>query len=161
MGDRTRGRHLRALLTCSTVVALGLAFWTAGCGSSSGLSKSELAKQVNSICDQYNSKIKAIKQPSDLASNANSAAAFFDQVAPLFDQALAKFKALKPADSVKTQYNDFLGKISSLASLIDQIKAKADAKDKTGVALLPQIQPATTAANSAADSLGATDCSKP
>jgi hypothetical protein len=153
---------MRYQLTRSVLVTAALATGVAGCGgsSSSGLSKADLAKQVNAICANYNAKIKAVPQPSDIATNATSAATFFDKVAPLFDESLTKFKALKPADSVKSQYDDFLTKVGALASVIDQLKAKADAKDRTGIALLPQIQPATNAANSAANSIGATTCSQ-
>lgn len=146
----------------SSLAAAVVAIAVAGCGGSggNGLSRADLARRADSICNTYNPQVTAVRQPKDLATNAASAARFFDAVAPIYDTELIKIKALKPADSAKTAWNDLVSKFEPLVKLVDQIRAKADAKDPSGIALLAQVGPLSGSANAAAKSFGAADCAK-
>jgi hypothetical protein len=149
----THGRILRA----AGAIVLTLAI--AACGSSSsGLSKSELAAKTNAICSKYSAKVRTVQQPADLLQNHVSAAHFFGQISALYDQALDQFRALKPESSVKAQWNDAVSKFAALDNLVRELKTKAEHADRSGIALLSQIKPLTTAANTAAAGIGATKC---
>ena len=148
-----QGRSAVVVLALTAVVA-------AGCGSSSssGLSKQQLASKTDAICAKYKTKIAAVPQPSDLTTNAKSAARYFDQIAPLYDQAVAEFNKLKPAPNVQAQWSQVLSRFGAVGSLVDQLKTKADNADQTGLALLNEVTPLTNSANAAAASIGANGC---
>ena len=141
-------------------VALTLAI--AGCGgssgSSNGLSKAQLASKTDAICTSASAKVKNITVPSDLTTNRVAAAHYFDQIAPLYEQAILQFRTLKPASNVSAQWNDTVTKFAAVKVLVDDLKAKADAGDRSGIALLNEIGPLTSAANRAARAIGATTC---
>ena len=143
--------------------AAALTLAIAGCGgsssgSSSGLSKAQLASKTDAICSSASAQIKNIQVPGDLTTNRSAAAHYFDQIAPLYEQAILQFRALKPAPSVAAQWDSTVTKFAAVKVLVDDLKAKADSGDRSGIALLNQIRPLTSAANQAANALGATTC---
>lgn len=149
-------RHGRTLRVAG---AIALMLTIAACGSSSsGLSKTQLASKTDAICTKYAAKVRAVPQPTDLLQNHVSAARFFGQVSALYDQALGQFRALKPQSSVKAQWNGTVSKFAALDSLVRELKTKAENGDRSGIALLGQIKPLTSAANAAAADIGATKC---
>lgn len=146
------GRKLPAAMAVTVVLI-------AGCGSSnSGLSKSQLASKVNSICSQYNPKLNAVPRPTN-ASDVNAVTQYFGQLSPILHQRLAQIQSLKPASNVRGQWNDLVSKYSSVAQVVDTLKAALSARSATVIqSLSPQVAATESAATSAATNLGATGC---
>jgi hypothetical protein len=122
-------------------LAAAAALAVAGCGgsSSSGLGKQQLDAKVNAMCARYNARLANLTAPSDLTTNADSAAAYLDRVEALATPDVAAMKALKPASSIKAQYDAYVADVSHQLSLLRSADAKAHAHDQSGLAVLQSI----------------------
>jgi hypothetical protein len=130
-----------------------------GCGGGSkGLAKADLDTKANAICKSVTTKIDAVKQPSDLLTNANSAAAYFDKVVPLAQDGTKQLQSLKPADAVKSDWNAYVAAQVAETNALAAVKTKADKHDASGVADLQKVQPLSAKVTSTANAVGATAC---
>jgi hypothetical protein len=77
----------------------------AGCGgASSGLSRSPLDAQADSICQQGTAEIKAAGPlPTDFETSSVAAAGYLDRIVPISDKTISELSALKPNGSVKEE----------------------------------------------------------
>jgi hypothetical protein len=146
----------RTLAGGATVAVLALA---ACGGSSSGLSKTQLASKVNGVCAKYNPQIDAVQIPSDFQSNPDSALAYLQKVRPLVGNrtdAIAKFK---PASSVKTDFTNYVAGSHHLVTVLDDVIAKAKSKSPAGLQEFAAMQGyANTNVRPLAQKLGFTRC---
>ena len=125
-----------AAALCPSLAACG--------GSSSTLSRSQLVAKANAICNTAVNEGRTIPVPQDLVTNAAAAAAYFDKVTPIVDKETADLGALKPDSSAAADWNAFVSVRKSTDQTIDTIKQKADAHDRSGIALLRSLAgPAT------------------
>jgi hypothetical protein len=143
------------------VAALALV-GVAGCGgsSNSGLSRSQLAAKANAICAAANAKGNKIQQPSDLLTNASAAAAYFNAVEPIAAQSTAQLAALKPDSSAKSDWNNYMALRQQGLTLLKTIQSKANAHDRSGIAVLQQSVALQRRVAAAANTLGATTCAQ-
>ncbi|MGI8556794.1 MAG: hypothetical protein ACR2ND_00545 [Solirubrobacteraceae bacterium] len=148
--------------TALTPLALSLALGLGACGSSSsGLSRSDLAKQANKICaDGQKQQLSAGSAPSDFRTNPTAAAAFLDKYVPIIDGVAAKLKGLKPAANVRDDWNAFAAKFEQATAFVDSARTKAHNRDKSGIKDIQQAAALGTATSNAATKVGATTCAK-
>jgi hypothetical protein len=121
---------------------LALALGLAACGSSSsskssntgtpattasGLARAALAARANTICATATSASTAITAPADLASNAASASAYYDQIYPITDAETKELQALTPDAAATADWQSFVGAQVAADQLLLTIKQKADA----------------------------------
>ena len=106
----------------SAVLAL-TALAVAGCGSSAPSKASYVAK-ANAICDTYNAKAKAIKQPAEGAT-LSATADFINQTATLGGEETDKLKALKTpkgdGGTVTALYDRQAAQITEIRSVAKQV----------------------------------------
>lgn len=117
-------RHavLAALTTAGLLVA--------GCGgddSSDKLSKADMAKQADAICVKYNAKVKAISQPSDIASFGP----YLDKLLPVSDAQRAELVKLQPEDGVKADWDALIKDYDEQAKGIRDARAALKAGHET------------------------------
>ncbi len=149
---------------------LAFTFGLAACGSSSsskststgtsatGLSRTALAARANTICATATSASTTIKTPADLASNATSAAAYYDKIYPITDAETKELQALTPDGAATADWQSFVAAQVAADQLLLTIKQKADAADPSGLNDLKQVQPTGAKVAAAAKKIGATTC---
>ncbi|WP_354700755.1 hypothetical protein DSM112329_01042 [Paraconexibacter sp. AEG42_29] len=155
--------NLRKPLTIlATAAALGLV----ACGGddeSSGLSKADLAKQADVICQTAKTASLKITAPADFGqptSDPAEAAAYLEKIAPITRKEATDLKALEPADDVKADWDAFTAKESELADFLDGLLAKAKAKDESGLKDLERVPQLGAEFSAAATKIGASGCAK-
>jgi hypothetical protein len=132
-----------------------------GCGSgSSGLARSSLDAQADSICQHGTSEIKAAGPiPVDFETSAVAAAGYLDRVVPVSDKTISKLSALEPNGSVKEEWNQFMTSIRAAATALDAARTKAHSGDPSGLQDFAQATgPLTQTLDSAARLVGAVGC---
>jgi hypothetical protein len=135
----------------------------AGCGSSanSGLSKDQLASKADAACSAYTKAATAVPQPSDFATNPDSAAAYLDKLTPLVATQEQAMLALKPDSSAKALWGRFIAAGEHTTALFHDADAKAHARDRAGITDLEQLAAyKTSTINPIATQLGASACAK-
>jgi hypothetical protein len=151
---------MKAARIAAVTLALGAGLSACGSSSSSsGLSRSKLIAQADAICSATQKAATAVKAPASF-TDAQVAAAYFDQIGPITDKETSDLKALSPAGDVKTDWNAFIAKQVAANDLLQTIKQKADAKDPSGLQDLSKVQAAGTAVAGAATKLGAKTCAQ-
>jgi hypothetical protein len=145
------------LVAAATICAVGTT--VAACGSSGGLSRSELVSKANAICAATQKAASAIPSPSNL-QDATAAAGYFDKLAPITAKETSDLEALKPDSSARGDWNSFIAAQKSANALLQKIKAKADAKDSSGLRDLRQVPAVGNKVQSTATKLGATTCAQ-
>lgn len=147
--------------TALATLALALGLGACGGGGSSGLSRSEIAKQANQICaDGQKQQLAAGSAPSDFRTNPAAAAAFLDKYVPIVDGVASKLRALKPNAGVKADWSAFVAKFDQATMLVDSARTKARSKDASGIKDIQQAAALGNATNDAATKAGATTCAK-
>jgi hypothetical protein len=154
-------RTTRTIAAGSCAAALALA----GCGgsssSSSGLSQSQIASKLNSICTSNRAAVATIKTPADFATNPVSAANYLDQLKTHAFASLSMVQGLKPNASTKPAFNTFVSAVRHQLGLLVAAEVMARAKNPAG---LRDLQAAAAykrqVVNPAATALGATECAK-
>ena len=112
-------------LAIGAVLALALAAAGCGGGGSKTLSKEEYGKQLNTICADYNAKVKKIGQPNSIAELADKGPKLLEE----FDKTVAKADKLKPPSEIKTDVDKFLSESKQLRDAIDQLINAAKKND--------------------------------
>jgi hypothetical protein len=148
-------RSLAATFAIS-VLALGLAACGGG-GEDDKLSKTEIGKQANAICQEFDKKIAAVPQPTG-ARNPGTAAAYADQTRPIVRQAIAKLDELEPEESIEKDWTIFIGTQKEAANLLDDLVEQIKERDAGAQDTLGKINAAAESGNVAAKRLGASSC---
>jgi hypothetical protein len=150
-------KNLRWAVTFGTIISLLLA----GCGDdSSGLSRSPLDAQADSICQQGTAEIKAAGPiPDDFEASSIVAAGYLDRVVPISDKTVAQLSTLEPNGSVKEEWNQFMVSIRAAATALDAARTKAHSGDPSGLQDFAQATgPLTQTLDAAARRVGAVGC---
>jgi hypothetical protein len=131
-----------------------------GCGGGSGLSRSLLDTQADSICQQGTSEIKSAGPiPADFETSSVAAAGYLDRVVPISDKTISELSALEPNGSVKEEWNQFMVSIRAAATTLDTARTKAHSGDPSGLQDFAQATgPLTQTLDSAARRVGALGC---
>ena len=139
--------------------ALVVAVLVAGCGGGGGgarLSRTDYAKQADTICLKYKSKLNGIPRPkrADLA-------AFVDKAVPLVSDASDRLGELKPPQDEQRIADAWNRANSDVVRALQQLRDAAKAKDRPKLqAALAAGNKANSRANTLATTLGMTACSK-
>jgi hypothetical protein len=163
---------MKTIRMAGGLAALALTVGLSACGSSSssgsststpatttaGLSRTALAARANTICATASAASGAIKAPTDIASNAASAAGYFDKVYPITDAETKELQALTPDAAAAADWQAYVSAQVAADTLLLTIKQKADAKDPSGLNDLKQVAPAGVKVAAAASKIGATTC---
>jgi hypothetical protein len=157
MFSSTRSSAGTTAACLATVVAFGAL--AAGCGASSGLSKSALDAKANAICGAEAKAGEAVPAPSNI-QDATQAAAYFDKVEPIVSGATTKLEALKPGSSIKTDWNAYIALRKQETTLLQTVRQKADAKDPSGLADLDKEPDLAKKVDAAATKVGAATCAE-
>lgn len=147
-------RFSLAAMLATALFALGI---SACGGGDDKLSKDELARQADTICREFDKKIKAVPQPAG-AANERTAADYYDQTRPIIADSIEEFETLEPADSVQRDWETFIAKQKEAARLLDEFLAQVKARDRTAQRTLAQINAAIAASSTAAKRIGADAC---
>ena len=128
---------------------LALALTAAGCGGggSTTLSKEEYGSQLNTICADYNAKVKEIGEPSSISELADKGPTLLDE----FDAAIAKAEKLKAPDELAATRDEFFSKSKDLRNTISDIVDAAKANDS---AKINELGPKADELSSQTDALG-------
>ncbi len=153
----TLGRMRRTItLLCGTAASV-LAL--AACGSSSGLSKSQLAAKVDPICTSLVTQVKTIPVPTDFVQNPAHAATYLGRLITVVENGYNQVSALKPAGSVKAQFDSYSQAIQHELTLLKKAESAAKAKDPSGPQTLNQeSQYNSSVVKPDAKALGFTSC---
>jgi hypothetical protein len=112
----------------ATLTTAGLLM--AGCGgddSSDKLSKADLAKQADTICVKYNAKVKAVAEPTDIASFGP----YLDKLLPFSEAQRAELVKLTPEDSVKAEWDGLIKDYDEQQKGIEDAQAALKGGDET------------------------------
>lgn len=127
------------------------------CGGDEKLSKSDLAKKADKICQKAETDAKGVKAPSNF-DDPDATAAYFDKVVPLAQKQSDDLTDLKPADDVKDDWNDVVDKQKEANDLLKTIRDKAKAKDESAKADLQKLVTSAEGFSKAAKKVGANGC---
>ncbi len=122
------------------------------------LARAALARKANGICATAKAKAQAVPAPASLASNPAAAAAYFDRIFPITDRETRAIQALRPDPAAARDWRAFVGAQVAADQLLLRLRRKADARDRSGLADLQQVQPAGQRVARAARKIGATVC---
>ena len=140
--------------------ALLVAVLVAGCGGGGGgarLSRTDYAKQADTICLKYNAKLNGIPRPKSQADLA----AFVDKAVPLVSDASDRLSELKPPQDEQRIADAWNRANSEVVRALQQLRDAAKAKDRPKLqAALAAGNKANSRANTLATTLGMTACSK-
>lgn len=130
-----------------------------GSSSSSGLSRSQIVSQANTICAAGVAQSASIKAPASF-QNPTVVADYLNKIEPITASQTAKLEALKPVNSVKPQWDTYIAARKFGLGLLQTLQRKANAKDPSGLTDLQQVPAMQRRIIAAADALGATQCAK-
>jgi hypothetical protein len=140
--------------------ALVVAVLVAGCGGGGGgarLSRTDYAKQADTICLKYNAKLNGIARPK----SQTDLAAFVDKAVPLVSDASDRLSELKPPQDEQRMATAWNRANSDVVRALQQLRDAAKAKDRAKLqAALAAGNKANSRANTLATTLGMTACSK-
>jgi hypothetical protein len=145
----TRNAAIAALTTAGLLAA--------GCGSSGSdkLSKADMAKKADAICVKYNAKVKALGQPSDVASFKP----YLNKLLPLSVSQRSELVALKPDDAVKAEWEGNLKDYDIQQQGLKDAQAALNKGDTAGFQrIVKDLGPKSTASNKKLDAFGAPHC---
>lgn len=154
------GVALSKKLRWATVAFGVIGLLLAGCGGGSGLSRSSLDAQADSVCQLGTSEIKAAGPiPDDFEASSVAAAEYLDRVVPISDRTISELSRLEPNGSVKEEWNQFMVSMKAAATALDAARAKAHTGDPSGIQDFEQATGALTQTlDSAARRIGALGC---
>jgi septal ring factor EnvC (AmiA/AmiB activator) len=147
------------------LIAVAACLGLAACGGSDDssssddgtLSRTELAKKADAICQTGEDDAEAVTAPADF-SDANDAAAYFGEIVPLHQKQTDALAALKPDDEAKADWDAFMATQLANQELLDTILAKAKAKDASGQQDLQQFTEKAKQFAAAAKKVGSDVC---
>jgi hypothetical protein len=120
-----RGLSGAGLALVAAVLAVGCG--GGGGGGGSALTAEEYGKELNTICADYDARVKAIGEPGSIEELGTKG----PKLRAEFDRAIAKAEKLEPPDELAETHDQFIAKGKQLSGLIgDLIEAakKNDAK---------------------------------
>jgi hypothetical protein len=149
---------MQRLLPLTIVACLGLV----ACGGDDDkkLSKADLAKKANQICQKARDDSDAIDQPSDLFQNPVAAASYFTKVEPVLKKRTDELAKLKPDDDIKAAWTQFVARQKQAYDVIVTVRDKAKAKDASGVQDLAKASRIDAKLVPEAAAVGATQCAR-
>jgi len=116
-------------------LAIALSLGLAACGGSSddSLSNDELITQADAICQDYNDKLVAAFNETELnnQSSKQEVAAFAsDTIVPLYQDQVDELRALEPNEDDAEAYNDIVDTLDSeVQAIADDPEAAVDNDD--------------------------------
>ncbi len=131
----------------------------AGCGGGGGgarLSRTDYAKQADTICLKYNAKLKALPRPPSQAELAS----WVDKAVPLVSDASDRLSELKPPQDEQRIADAWNRANSDIVRALQQFRDAAKAKDRAKMqAALADGNKANSRANTLSKTLGMNACS--
>jgi hypothetical protein len=153
---------MRVVTTAKGVPALAIvaSLGLAACGGSSDkkLSKGDLAKRANKICQKARDDSEAVPQPTDLFQNPVAAADYFTKVEPILKTRTDELAKLKPEDDIKPAWTQFVARQKQAYGVIVTVRDKAKAKDPSGLHDLAKAARIDKKLTTEAAAVGATTC---
>ena len=142
-----------------TPIVLALAAALAGCGGSDEepLTRQELVRQANALCQASNDRQAEFEEPKDIAGLAASVEPARDDLRQTVD-ALGK---LTPPDEVESDYTKLLEVLRDAEEQFDPLLEAARKQDVNAVAaVVPKINELNEQANAISGRLGLTTCAQ-
>jgi hypothetical protein len=138
---------------------LGLAaLIIAGCGGGGRLSEDEYAARANSICADFNAKVKAVGSPG---TSLDSLARYADRLIPIFVDGLGRLKKLKPPKDEQAIADQWLKNGDDQLVLVKELRDAAKKGDQAEVKRLGALSDANNKKSDVlARRLGATTCAQ-
>lgn len=149
--------------TAVALVALAACLGVAACGGSEdgssgdALARSELVERADAICKEGETAAAAVEAPEDL-TDANDAAAYFEQIVPLHRKQTDDLAALEPDDAARADWDAFMAAQNANQRLLETILAKAKASDRSGQQDLAQFTAKSQEFARAATKVGSKEC---
>jgi hypothetical protein len=130
-----------------------------GASGSTPLSKEEFVSQANAICKETNAKIEGLKAAS--STSLSDLSAMVQQEIPVNDATYAKVSALTPPPELEAKFNQLLSAAKSQIALANQFVDAAKTNDVNQANdILAKAKTLNSQFNSAAKSMGLTECAK-
>jgi hypothetical protein len=149
--------HRLGITTTAALLALGVGLTACGGSGSKALSRAELGKRANAICQDAGADAQKLKQPADNAT-PEQRAAWLGKVSRVADTMTRNLAALAPDDAAKADWDVFLAKEKANDALYRTIGEKAHKNDPSLQRDLRRILPLADAIATAARKVGATGC---
>lgn len=131
----------------------------AGCGggSDNALSKAELAKAANKICQKYAAEGQKLGQPE--LSDPAKAQEYFNKAADLAKKQEGELSDLDPASDVQADWDKLIKSSQDATKLLNDLASAAGSKDQEqGAKLIQDLTTVSQQLDDAASKVGATDC---
>jgi outer membrane murein-binding lipoprotein Lpp len=146
---------MKRTIVLGAVAAFAVAVAGCGGGGSKTLSADEYSKELNQICADYNTKVKEIGEPNDVAGLVDKGPQLVDE----FNSAIGKAEKLNAPDELKSTADEFIGKSKELSTTLDGLVHAAKANDAAKMGELgAQADTLNSATKALGTKLNAPDC---
>src|SRR5262249_44824159 len=129
----------------------------AGCGGggNKALTKQEYASKADTICSNFEAKIKSLRNPKNVKELADVA----DKAVPLLESAITELNNLNPPADEQSTASQWIDQVRNLEGDLKELRDKAKAQDLPGIqGILPKAQQHNARSNQLASQLGMSVC---
>jgi hypothetical protein len=136
-------------------LAAGAVLSASGCGGDDRLSEEEFREQANSVCADYEDRIRDIGTPTSV----DEIPAYVDEALPVVEQEIEELKALSPPSEQQETFDEMIAEAEKAAAVGPELREAAEENDRAAIErALDEGNAASDRADEHARELGLTAC---